>query len=99
MAQIPRNFGEGGSYLTPGDSSGVPSLKTILNDMAVDIVALSGGVTVAPITAPALPAFSNPPTPAEMENLRTLVNQLRTRLSGSPTSGAPGAMKTVPADG
>lgn len=97
MAQIPKNFGEGGAYLTPGDSSGVPSLKTILNDMAIDIVALSAGVTVTPISAPALPAFSDPPTAAEMANLRTLVNQLRARLSGTGTPGVPGAMLTIPA--
>ena len=96
MALIPRTFGEGGAHLTPGDSSGVPSLATILRDIAVDIVMLAGGTTVAPISAPALPAFSDPPTAAEMAALRTLVNELRGRLMGTGLPAAPGAVLTMP---
>jgi hypothetical protein len=95
MAGIPKDFGQGGAGLTPG-ASGEPSLSTILHDIAVDIVALSGGVTIAPITSPALGAFSDPPTPVQMAALRTLVNELRTRLSGSGMPAAPGAMLTYP---
>lgn len=96
MAKIPRTFGEGGAHLTPGDSSGVPSLHTILNDIAIDIVMLAGGTTIAPINAPALPAFSDPPTPAQMAALRTLVNELRARLAGTGLPAAPGAVLTIP---
>lgn len=86
MALIPRTFGEGGAHLTSGDSSGKPSLKEILHDIADDLAAVHGGNGAPAITAPALGAFSDPPTAQQMADLRTLVNQLRAFAVGS--SGA-----------
>lgn len=83
MAAIPKTFGEGGAHLTPGDSSGKPSLKEILVDIADDLGTLKGGGGAAAITAPALNAFSDPPTAQQMADLRTLVNQLRAWAVGT----------------
>lgn len=73
MAAISRSFGEGGANITPGDSSGKPSLTDALRDIADDL----GGIKGATVTAPALAAFTDPPSAAEMALLRTLVNELR----------------------
>lgn len=72
MAAISRTFGEGGSNLIPG-ASGSPSLTDALRDIADDL----SGVRGATVTAPALAAFTDPPSAAEMALLRTLVNELR----------------------
>jgi hypothetical protein len=94
MAGIGKDFASGGSGLTPG-SSGEPSLATVLRDIATDLQSLKPGATIAPITAPALAAFTDPPTAAEMALLRTLVNEMRTRISGNGTAGA-GQLLTYP---
>lgn len=73
MAAISKTFGEGGANLTPGDSSGKPSITDVLRDIADDLV----GVRGATVTAPALAAFTDPPSAAEMAALRALVNELR----------------------
>lgn len=78
---IPATFGEGGAHLTPGDSSGKPDLKIILQQLATAVNSLTPGAGFA-VTAPALPAFTNPPTAAEMNALRVLVNQIRAALVG-----------------
>lgn len=100
MAVIPRNFGEGGAYLVPGDGGGRPSLATILRDIVTDLHTLnetSSGITT-PITAPALPAFTDPPTAAEMAALRTLVNQIRAHLmAGGAAGGGGGLLSSLPA--
>ena len=77
---IPSTFGEGGAHLTPAGSSGDPNLKTILQQLATKANAVTGTAT---ITAPALPAFTDPPTAGEMAALRTLVNQIRTALTSA----------------
>lgn len=46
MADIPTNFGSGGSGLTPNDSAGSPSLKTILDALNSD-AAWTTGITVS----------------------------------------------------
>jgi hypothetical protein len=81
VAKIPKTFGQGGAHLTPG-ASGDPDLGAILRDMAVDLQTLDGGggSGASAITAPALAAFTDPPTAAEMAALRTLVNQIRAFL-------------------
>lgn len=79
---IPKTFGEGGAHLTSGDSSGLPDLKSILEELAEAVNGLTAGAAGPPatITAPALSPFSDPPTSAQMESLRTLVNQIRAAL-------------------
>jgi hypothetical protein len=49
MAVIPKNFGSGGSGLTPQDSAGSPSLDTLLRAAAEDIrnLSIAGGATPA----------------------------------------------------
>lgn len=93
MANITTEFGSGGSNLVPG-ASGEPSLATALRDIATDLETLNGGgVAVGAITAPALAAFTDPPSAAEMNLLRVLVNQIRARLIGAGSGGA-GALLT-----
>jgi hypothetical protein len=75
MAAITTEFGSGGSNLTPG-AGGEPSLATALRDVATDLGTLKG----ATISAPALAAFTDPPSAAEMALLRTLVNEIRAAL-------------------
>lgn len=77
--EIPRTFGEGGAHFTSNDSAGKPSLKQILQQMADQLNGIPSSSGPA-ITAPALPAFSDPPTASQMADLRTLVNQIRARL-------------------
>lgn len=83
MAEIPEDFGTGGSGLVPNGSK-KPSLAQHLRDIADDLEALNGGISgtaiTAEITAGALPAFTDPPSAAEMANARTLINQLRTAV-------------------
>lgn len=74
MSAITTDFGSGGSNLTPG-AGGEPSLATALREVADDLAAVHGGGNV--VSAPALAAFTDPPSAAEMALLRTLVNQLR----------------------
>ena len=94
MARIPKTFGEGGAHLIPG-ASGDPSLPQILRDIAADLATLNGtGGGGTPITAPALGAFSDPPTAIQMEALRTLVNQIRARLAGG-AGGSGGTLLTT----
>jgi hypothetical protein len=73
---IKTSYGEGGAQLTPG-ASGEPALATVLRGIADDLTAAKG----ATITAPALLAFTDPPSAAEMALLRTLVNEIRTALN------------------
>lgn len=85
MAEIGTRFGSGGAGLVPGKSGGTPTLAQALRDIATDLAAINGAVgggtaITAEITAAALPAFTDPPTAAEMAALRTLVNQLRTAV-------------------
>lgn len=81
MSAIRTDFGTGGSNLTPGGSSGQPSLAEVLRDVADDLAGIRGGG--ATITASALPAFTDPPSAAEMAALRTLVNEMRAVLVAS----------------
>lgn len=74
---IPQTFGEGGAHLNKG--AGDPSLRDILVQLAA-AVNTGGGATS--ITAPALPAFTDPPTASEMNSLRVLVNQIRAAIVG-----------------
>jgi hypothetical protein len=96
MAVIPKDFGEGGSYLTPG-ASGEPSLPAIIRDIATDLHTLNstGSGIVSPVTAGALAAFTDPPTAAEMAALRTLVNQIRAHLIAGGSSGGGAALLTA----
>lgn len=96
MAIIPKTFGQGGAHLTPG-ASGDPDLYVILRDIATDLHTLQGTASGAssPITAPALAAFSNPPTTGEMEALRTLVNQIRAHLTTGGSANSGGALLTA----
>jgi hypothetical protein len=73
MAEISKRFGEGGANLVPQESGGVPSLATVLRDIADDLAGVQGSTVVAA----ALGAFTDPPSAAEMALLRTLVNELR----------------------
>jgi len=73
MAAISTRFGSGGSNLTPNGSSGAPSLAGALRDVADDIAGMKGIAVVGG----ALPAFTDPPSAAEMAALRALVNELR----------------------
>lgn len=96
MAVIPRTLGQGGAHMTAG-GSGDPGIYEILRDIATDLHTLnatSSGAT-SPITAPALAAFSSPPTPAELDALRTLVNQIRAHLTGGGSAGPGGALLTA----
>lgn len=94
MAEIPKTFGEGGAHYTPGDSSGTPDLPQIIRDIVTDLHTLANTPTGAtsPITAPALGAFSDPPTAAQMEALRTLVNQIRAHLTSGGSGGSGAAL-------
>jgi len=71
---IKSNFGEGGAQLTPG-AAGTPSLATVLRGIADDLTNRSA------VAAPALLAFTDPPSAAEMALLRTLVNEIRSKLN------------------
>lgn len=75
---IKGSFGEGGSQLTPG-AAGTPSLATVLRGIADDLA----GIKTATIAAPALAAFTDPPSAAEMALLRTLVNEIRAAIIAS----------------
>lgn len=88
MSAIGTDFGSGGSNLTPG-AGGDPSLATTLRDIADDLAGVKG----ATIAAPALAAFTDPPSAAEMALLRTLVNEMRAALIS--TAGA--TLKTTKA--
>lgn len=44
---IPSNFGSGGSGLTPNNSAGAPSLKSILDDIVGELTDLIDGVSGA----------------------------------------------------
>jgi len=75
MAAIKRDFGTGGSGLTP--HAGDPDLATALRDIAGDLATLKGAVPSANITVAALATFTDPPSAAEMLILKNLVNELR----------------------
>lgn len=75
MAAIKEDFGTGGANLTPG-AGGEPSLAQTLRDVADDLASAKG----ATIAAPALAAFTDPPSAAEMALLRTLVNEMRAAM-------------------
>jgi hypothetical protein len=82
MTAIAKNFGSGGGNLACGGSAGNPSLAATLRDIAADLADLAGAAPVggSAVSAPALNAFTDPPSAAEMALLRTLVNQLRTAV-------------------
>jgi hypothetical protein len=71
---IKSDFGEGGAQLTSG-AAGTPSLATVLRGIADDLTNRSA------VAAPALLAFTDPPSAAEMALLRTLVNEIRSKLN------------------
>lgn len=97
MATIPKTFGQGGAHLTPGGSSGEPDLTEILRDIATDLHTLNGSSPGggSTIVAPALAAFSDPPTAPQMEALRTLVNQIRAHLTSGGSGGSGAALLTT----
>jgi hypothetical protein len=75
MSVIKTDFGEGGANVT--GSQGETKLATALRDIADDLA----GVQSDAIAAPALAAFTDPPSAAEMALLVTLVNEIRTALN------------------
>lgn len=80
MAEVTENFGAGGQGLAPNQGDGqTPSLAEVLRDIILDLT----DVQPDTIAAPALNAFTDPPSAAEMALLRTLVNELRTRMIAS----------------
>jgi hypothetical protein len=69
MAEIPKDFGQGGANLTP-EGSGTPSAKEILDDIADDLA----DVQVATIaTADAGASYT--------ANEQTLLNEIKTALN------------------
>lgn len=95
MAKIPKTLGQGGAHMVAGDGGGKPDIRQILVDIAADLVTLNGGggSGAVAITAPALPAFTDPPTAGEMAALRTLVNEIRAFLI-TPGGGGGGTLLT-----
>lgn len=87
MTIITTRFGEGGAPMVPEGCDSQPSLQQTLRDIADDLA----GVKPATIVAPALLAFTDPPSAAEMALLRTLVNEMRAAMI---TSGGT-TLKTV----
>lgn len=80
MAEITENFGAGGQGLVPNQGDGqTPSLAEALRDIILDLTDVQPNT----IAAPALAAFTDPPSAAEMALLRTLVNEMRTALIAS----------------
>jgi hypothetical protein len=77
MAAIKTDFGTGGSNLTPGGSSGSPSLAEALRDVADDLAALKPAAPTAVTVGADIAAFTDPPSAAEMALLRTFVNALK----------------------
>lgn len=75
MTAIPKNMGEGGANVAP-EGTGTPTLAQTLRDVADDLASVKG----ATIAAPALLAFTDPPSAAEMALLRTLVNEMRAAM-------------------
>lgn len=76
MATITVNYGSGGGHVAPFGHDSQPPLATVLRDIADDLASCKG----ATIAAPALLAFTDPPSAAEMALLRTLVNEIRSAL-------------------
>jgi len=74
MATIKSDYGHGGVPMTPTGVDSQPPLALVLRDIADDIGSRSA------IAAPALLAFTDPPSAAEMALLRTLVNEIRTKM-------------------
>lgn len=94
---IPSNFGSGGSGLTPNNSAGAPSLKSILDDIVGELTDLIDGVSGANshvITEAALVVAAHEATSAATGPV--LAVQATTgdsagvkaiRLTGSPSQG------------
>jgi hypothetical protein len=81
MALIRKNFASGGTGMVQGGSGGDPNIYDILCDIALDLDDVVGGAPVAAIAANitqgALPAFTDPPSAAEMAAARALINEIR----------------------
>jgi len=77
MAQIPKNFGDGGAHLAP-EGAGTPGLKTILDDIADDLAA---GKAAEITTADAVAAAGAAPDKAEFDAVVDLVNEIKTALN------------------
>lgn len=76
MATITVNYGSGGGHMAPYGHDSQPPLAEVLRDIADDLGSCKG----ATIAAPALLAFTDPPSAAEMGLLRTLVNEMRAAM-------------------
>lgn len=80
MAEVTTNFGAGGQGLVPnqGSSNSGPDLATVLRDIILDLTDIQQPSLAAAAPGAALPAFTDPPSAAEMAVLRTRVNELVT---------------------
>lgn len=104
MATINADYAEGKHSDASSGNDSDPPLATVLRDIADDLGTLQGaaaGDELVEAVGGALPAFTDPPSAAEMATLRTRVNELRlavleiqTRLNAATTDGG-GTLKTV----
>jgi predicted regulator of Ras-like GTPase activity (Roadblock/LC7/MglB family) len=79
MAEIPKDFGQGGAFVTP-EGSGTPGLKTILDDIADD---LADGRAATIASPDGVAAAGANPTKAEYDAVVLLVNELKAALNAA----------------
>lgn len=95
MSEIKSTYGEGAISDKSHGGETEPPLATVLQEIADDLETLDLG-EVAAIEAADLAAFTNPPTVGEMAALRTLVNEIKTKINAAATArAARGDIKTV----
>jgi len=83
MATIKADYAEGKHSDASSGNDSDPPLATVLRDVADDLAAVAGAAAGDALTATvgaALPAFTDPPSAAEMGVLRTRVNEIRTAV-------------------
>lgn len=89
MAAIPKDFGVGGSNISPSGANGEPTLAQALRDIADDFAKVGAATIASDISSPAA---------NDLPSAITLVNEIRTKLKASfAAQNALGALKTTKA--
>jgi hypothetical protein len=95
MSTIKADYGQGATSDESVGSANHPPLAEVLRDIATDLATVDLA-SVETIAAADLAAFTDPPDALEMAALRTLVNEIKTKINAAATAkAAAGAILTI----